>query len=364
MKVLFWVPYPTEGASNRYRVEQYLPYLRESGINFSVHPFWSSSAFWVLYKRGNYFRKTHFFLCGILSRILDLLQIFRYDVIFIHREACPMGGAFFENILNWLKKPFIFDFDDAIFLPSSSKSNSFIEKFRKPSNVAEIIRKSRYIIAGNSYLADFASRYNNCISVIPTAIDTDKYYPVGHKKSNNKVVIGWVGSVTTAEFLAMLRGVFIKLSTKFRNIEFKIIGGNFSIHGLNNVISRPWSLDGEINDLRYFDIGIMPMPDNQWTKGKCGFKAILYMSMAIPCICSPVGVNNEIITDGVNGFLADSDEEWIEKLSLLIEDPELRYKIGLEGRKTVEETYSVKKNALKFIEVIQRVYKEAYKNRL
>lgn len=359
MRVLFWVPYPTEGASNRYRVEQYLPYLQKERIAYSLHPFWSSSAYRILYKNGHYFRKICFFILGTISRIYDLLGIFRYDIVFIHREAFPVGGAIFENIISILKKPFIFDFDDAIFLPSCSYPNNFIERFKKPEKIINIIKRSKYVIAGNHYLSDFAFRYNHSVSIIPTPIDTDKYCPEDRKRGG-EIVIGWMGSVTTLEFLDIMRNTFIYLSKRFHNIRFKIVGGDFSIEGLSNIISKPWSLEEEIEDLRSFDIGIMPMPDNEWTNGKCGFKAILYMNIGIPCVCSPIGVNKEIITDGVNGFLASSEDEWINKLSLLIENPELRRRLGMAGRETVEEKYSLKVNAPKYLEIFKKVYEERY----
>jgi glycosyltransferase involved in cell wall biosynthesis len=154
----------------------------------------------------------------------------------------------------------------------------------------------------------------------------------------------------------MVANVFIRLSERFPHIKFKIVGSSFSINGLSNIISKPWSLKEEIEDLRTFDIGIMPMPDNEWTRGKCGFKAILYMSMGIPCVCSPVGVNKEIITDGINGFLADTENKWIEKLSLLIEDSDLRQRIAIAGRMTIEERYSVTVNAPSFLEIINKVF--------
>ena len=257
------------------------------------------------------------------------------------------------------KKPIIFDFDDAVFLPASSRPNNFIERFKKPDKVVNIVKRSNHIIAGNSYLSNYALQYNRSVSIIPTPIDTDNYYP-DFKIAKNEVVIGWMGSVTTIDFLNLISGVFIQLSKEFRNIKFKIVGGNFSIKEISNIVNKPWSMEEEIGDLKTFDIGIMPMPDNEWTRGKCGFKAILYMNMGIPCVCSPVGVNREIITDGVNGFLAGTNEEWIEKLSLLIENPELRRKIGIAGRKTVEEKYSVKGNAPKYLEVLRKVYEERY----
>jgi len=357
MKVLFWVPYPREGPSNRYRVEQYLSYLRNEGIGYCLRPFWNSFAFKILYKDKLYFKKLYYFVLGTLSRLCDILCIAQYDIVFIHRESYPIGGAFFETILFLLKKPFIFDFDDAIFITSTSKSNIFMGWLKNPGKIPIIIKKSSCVIAGNHYLADFALRYNQSVTIIPTTVDTDKYYPA-ERKLQDKVFIGWIGSVTTSDFLSKIKNVFIRLSDLFPGLVFKIVGADFTINGLTSIISRPWTLDRELDELRTFDIGIMPMPDNKWTRGKCGFKALLYMSMAIPCVCSPVGANSEIITDGINGLLADTDDEWIKKLSQLIKDCNLRKKIGVAARRTVQERYSLKVNAPKFLEVIKRVYRQ------
>lgn len=355
MNVLFWVPYPSDGPSNRYRIEQYLPYLEESGIGYSLRPFWSPAAFKALYKSGHNLLKFHFFILGTIRRILDLFTLFLYDVIFIHREAYPLGGAFFESIVVFLGKPMIFDFDDAIFLSFISKSNSFIERFKDFSKIKYIIGKSRYVIAGNSYLYDFASKYNPSTFLIPTAINTAQYSPDEQRLSSmdkREIVIGWIGSVTTLDFLANLRNVFKVLTERYQNLKIKVVGGKFLSDTNINIISKEWAFDEEKDDLKGFDIGIMPMPDNEWSKGKCGFKAILYMSMAIPCVSSSVGVAKEIIIDGENGFLADTEDEWIKKLSRLIEDAELRKKMGLSGRRLVEEKFSICANAPKFLELI------------
>lgn len=358
MRILFWVPYPSEGPSNRFRVEQYLPYLTKGGISYSLHSFWSRSAFKVLYKRGHRFKKVFFFIVGTLSRIFDLIQIFRFDIVFIHRESYPIGGAFFERILFYLNKRIIFDFDDAIFLTMSSRCNSFIERFKRPDKIARIIGMSSFVIAGNSYLAKFAEKHNSRTCIIPTSIDTDRYRSDTSVKNagRDRIVIGWIGSVTTSDFLVPMEGVFRGITKKFNKAEFKIVGGNASSYNLAGVTGKPWELEKEIEDLRSFDIGIMPIPDSEWAKGKCGFKAILYMSMGIPAVCSPVGVNKEIITDGKNGFFASSEGEWLKALSILIEDHELRDRLGAEGRRTVEEKYSLKANAPKFLEVIRAVY--------
>lgn len=356
MRVLFWVPYPTEGASNRYRIEQYLPYLDMEGIKYSLHPFWSISAYKILYKKGHYIRKCYYFVLGTISRVIDFVEITRYDVVFIHREAYPVGGAILETLISILNKTIVFDFDDAIFLPASSSYNIFIEKFKNPNKVRSIVKMSAHVIAGNNYLKDFARRYNKSVSVIPTSIDTDKYKPFA-KEESEVVTIAWIGSATTIGFLNILGNVFRCLSEKYANLQFKIIGGIFTVHGLSNIVSKEWDLSEEINDLQSFDIGIMPMPDNEWSWGKCGFKLILYMSIGIPCVCFSSGVNREIITDGVNGFLVNTEEQWIEKLSLLITRPDLRKRMGLSGRKIAEERYSVRANALKFLEVLRNIPK-------
>lgn len=298
-------------------------------------------------------------MLGTASRIIDLFLINRYDIVFIHREAYPIGVAFFETILSNLKKPFIFDFDDAIFLFATSHQNNFAINYKNPLKTAKIIKMSRGVIAGNSYLADFALQHNSIVWVIPTSIDTDKY----HNESNTRnkhtnVTIGWIGSVTTLGFLDSMVNVFRRLSNKFPNIQFKIVGGEFSISGLSNIISSPWSIERELDDLKTFDIGIMPMPDNEWTRGKCGFKAIIYMSMGIPCVCSAVGVNNEIITNGLNGFLANTEDEWTDSLSFLINDDKKRREIGANARMVAEEKYSVKSNVSKFLEVFKMVDKK------
>jgi glycosyltransferase involved in cell wall biosynthesis len=351
MKILFLVPYPTEGASNRIRVEQFVPYLTEAGYRCRIRPFATKRFFRILYDDRRYVEKAFWFLICTLNRMCDLVRALRYDLVFIHREAYPFGGPFFERILSFMKKKIVFDFDDAIFLPNTSRTNIYIERFKSPGKTAEIIGMSRHVIAGNGYLANFASRFNKDVVVIPSSADTDAYCPRPRTGTREGVVIGWVGSKTTVNFLNDMEDVFREISARFRNVTFKFIGARYSREGLN-VINVPWSLEGEASEIRDLDIGIMPMPDNDWTRGKCGFKIILYMACGLAIVSSPVGVNKEIIKDGKNGALAASKDEWVKKLSALIEDGDLRRRLGKEGRRTVEEYYSVKRNAPQFIKVI------------
>jgi len=356
MKVLFIVPYPEEGPSNRLRVSQFLPYLKEAGIRFKLRPFVFKMFYRILYSRGNYLKKIMFFIWSFLGRLVDIARLLRYDVVFIHREACPLGPPFFEWAARKFRKRIIFDFDDAIYLPNRSKYNNFIEWFKNPRKVPYIVKISDRVIVGNKFLADFVAGYNKNVEVIPTCVDTETYYNTDERCVPGRITIGWIGSATTVEYLHMLKEVFVKLIERYPYLRLKIIGGEFKINGLDEfIINKKWSLENEVSDLRSMDIGIMPMPDNEWTRGKCCFKALLYMSMRIPCVCSPVWLNKEIIKDGVNGFLALSDREWLDKLSFLIESEQLRKTIGLAGRRTVEEEFSVKENSSRYIKAIEKV---------
>lgn len=354
MKVLFIVPYPTEGASNRVRVEQFIPLLEASGIGCKIRPFMNRRFFSILYLPHKYAQKIFFFLICTVNRFFDLIRAWGYDVIFIHREAYPFGGPYFETALFKMKKKIIFDFDDAIFLPNTSEHNVYIERFKRPDKISKIIKMSAHVIAGNNYLQDFAVKFNKNVTVIPSSIDTEKYRPVDNK-GTGEVVIGWIGSNTTGPFLYELEDVFAGLEEKYKNLKFKIIGSVFHSSKVKNVISKAWSLAGEYDDIRSIDIGVMPSPDNMWTRGKCGFKAILCMGCGIPVVSSPVGVNTEIVKDGINGFLAKDSTEWFDKLSILIEDEKLRHDMGRKGRALVEEKYSVHTNMPILLNIIKSV---------
>ncbi len=363
MKVLFLVPYPTEGASNRVRVEQFIPYLESQGMRCAIRPFVTRRFFKVLYHPHHYLEKALFVLICTINRLLDILRAMRYDMIFVHREAYPFGGPFLEAILYRMKKPIIFDFDDAIFLPNTSEYNIYIDRFKKPDKVFKIIKMSQLVIAGNSYLKDCVIKYNSNVTIIPSSVDTEIYRPSPKAGDKTKIVIGWIGSNTTKNFLYDIEPALIKLSNRYKNLAFKIVGARFYSLKLNNIINKEWALKDELDDIRSFDIGIMPMPDNEWTRGKCAFKAILYMSCGLPVVASPTGVNVGIIEDQENGFLAKGSDEWVDRLSLLIEDEALRRRFGAKGREKIVKYYSVEANAPKLLDSLRATYHDFYKRR-
>jgi len=359
MKVIFISPYPTEGPSYRYRVEQYFPYLEKNGIKCVPRPFLSSAFYKILYKPKNIFRKCFYFSIASISRFFDFFRAFRYDIIFIHLEAYPIGPPVFEYLWAKFGKTIVYDLDDAIFLPRKKISYKIIKFLKYYKKIPTLIRLSREITVCNDYLKDYTSQFKSeeKIHVIPTSVDTKKFIPRHSYEANKQVpVIGWIGSHTTADYLDLLRSVFQTLSKKY-NFVLKIVGAGqqFEIPGVKTN-NHEWSLSRDLEDFHSLDIGVYPLPDDEWIKGKAGFKAILYMSMGIPCVCSPVGVNKEIIIDGVNSFLASTEEEWIEKLTLLITDPDLRKKLGLEGRKTIEERFSLRVSAPKLLEVLKTAH--------
>jgi glycosyltransferase involved in cell wall biosynthesis len=211
-------------------------------------------------------------------------------------------------------------------------------------------------MAGNDYLADYARQFNEKVTIVPTTIDTEKYQPKSEYEKD-KLVIGWSGSYSTAQYLDTVAGVFQDLA-KEREFIFKVIGApKYNLENVN-VNAIPWQSATEVEDLLEMDIGIMPMPDDLWSQGKCGLKALQYMALGIPTICSPIGVNQKIIQDGANGFLAADKDEWIEKLKRLMDSVELRRKLGQAGRKSVEREYSAKVIAPKVFDIFNSVVKK------
>ena len=355
MKILFIEPYPTEGPSSRYRVEQYVPYFRANGINCVVRPFISSSFYRIIYKKGFYFQKMSFFLQSSVKRFFDLFLAIRSDIIFIHLEAFPFGPPFFEWFLSKLGKKIIYDLDDAIYMGITSPANWFLKYLKCPSKINRIIKMSSHVITCNAYLADYVKQYNKNVTVIHTSVDTQKFVPVA-KDGNEDITIGWIGSHSTAHYLEELRNVFCKISSKYR-FNLKIIGaGGYKIEipGVR-IMDLDWNLQDEIPQFQSLDIGVYPLPDDDWIRGKTGFKTIQYMSAGVPCVVSNVGTNRYIVQDGVNGYLASTKEEWIEKISRLIEDADLRKRICSNGRKTAEQKFSVKVNMPLYLEIIKKV---------
>lgn len=354
MRVLAVVPsiYDTS-PGQRFRIEQWEPILAAGGVELTYAPFETDELKAVLHTGGNVLAKVGAVTKNMRLRSRELDNIADYDLVYLFREAAILGPPWFERKIAKAGVPIVFDLDDAIFVSYKSPSNGYLSYLKFPTKTAEICGMSAHIMPGNEYLRDYCSKYNQNLTIIPTTIDTDKYTVV-ERPEPETVTIGWSGSFSTVQHLDTIRDVLQELA-KTENFRLRVIGTpNYKIPGVDTEAMQ-WRSATELDDLREIDIGLMPLPDEDWSRGKCGLKALQYMALGIPTICSPVGVNSTIIKDGENGYLADGTAEWVEKLKLMLHSPELRRRIGLAGRKTVEDEYSAKVIAPKVLEIFRSV---------
>jgi glycosyltransferase involved in cell wall biosynthesis len=311
----------------------------------------------VFYSKGKYVFKFQILIKSLFIRTIDFFKAFSCSHVFIYREAFMLGTTFFERLFRLSGAKIIFDFDDAIWLNDTSQGNIDLIWLKNPNKYKKIIELSDIVFAGNNYLADYAAHYNPNVKIFPTVLNTDLYISVS-KKEKKTICIGWTGSSTTFKHFETAIPFLTEIKNRFHKLVYFKVIVNIEYRNENlDIVSTPWNINSEIEDLAEIDIGIMPLPDDDWSKGKCGFKGLQYMSLAIPTIMSPVGVNSEIIQDGVNGYLASSHEEWIDKISRLIESQDLRKNLGLAGQQTVIEKYSVSSQKEVYLEAFNSLVK-------
>jgi glycosyltransferase involved in cell wall biosynthesis len=359
MKIAFLFPYPhTTAPSQRFRFEQYLEFLPPNGFEYTLHSFLDDNTWQILYKKGHFLAKIWGILCGFGRRFGLLFQLNKVDFVFIHREATPLGLPIFEWIIaKILRKKIIFDFDDAIWLPNTSKNNRIAAFIKFHSKTASICRWAYKISAGNDYLADYARQFNSNVVVNPTTIDTEHLhnpnllpaFPSQKERGlGAEVVIGWTGTHSTIKYLAEIVPILQDLEKKY-TFKFLVISNQVPDFQLDSLVYLPWQKETEIADLRQMDFGIMPLTDDAWAKGKCGFKALQYMALAVPALVSPVGVNTQIVDDGVNGFICETAEDWREKIIFLLENRAKCLTMGQLARQKIIAKYSVLANQNNFV---------------
>lgn len=356
MKVLFFTQTNQTGASARYRVYQYLSFLERNGVECVVMPAVSQEVLAKYSNRGRTIDKIYYYSSIVLKRLKDLKYVSDFDCVFLQRDILVHLYPFLEQLIARRQKNIIFDFDDAVYLrPSSRELGLFLRFLRDKRKIERIINLSKHIIAGNNFLKNYVEKFTENLTVIPTAIDTNLYRKKDKsKEKDNKIIIGWIGSQINFIYLKNIFPVFIELSKRY-TIELKIIGAKGPrIDGVK-IEYQDWDLNTEIDDIYSFDIGIMPLANDEWSRGKSGTKLLQYMALGIPSVSSPIGVNAEIVKDGINGFLADTNDDWARKISLLIEDKMLCQEMINNARCDIEKSYSIEANAPKILEVIRKV---------
>ncbi|MBP9151215.1 MAG: glycosyltransferase family 4 protein [Flavobacteriales bacterium] len=349
-RILFFVPYPLGIApSQRFRFEQYFDILKSNGFEFDAKPYLDDKAMLFLYDKGNFIHKVWKVKLGLLKRFFQLFTLFKYDFIFIHREAAAIGPPVFEwLIIKVFRKKVIFDFDDAIWLKNTSSTNSVISFFKRYRNANDICSWAWKVSCGNDYLANHARKFNKNVVVNPTTIDTENLHNRVKEFSSEKITIGWTGTHSTIKYLDALIPILKKLEKEF-DFNFLVIADRKPDFDLKNLQFVPWNKQTEIDDLLKMDVGVMPLEDDKWANGKCGFKALQYMALGIPAMVSPVGVNTKIVDHGANGWICNTQEEWEQTLRKILEKQlELR-SFSAAARTKIEQHYSVKSNTANFL---------------
>jgi len=326
MKVAF-LTNRTDKPSFRFRITEYLPYLKKENI------------------------ETDIFLINksLIKRIKIYQKLKEFDCVFLHRCLLSFIDIY---LLKKFSAKLIFDFDDAIIYNDPNKKN--LISYKKNIRFRRTIKYADIIITGNQHLKDLVKPYDDKTWIIPTPVDTSYFMPDNKKTDKEIIIIGWLGSSSTLVYLKDIIDTLDKLYLEHKNIKLKIVADAFIESKNIPIIRKKWNKDDEVSDLQSFDIGIMPLRDDDWSKGKCGFKLIQYLSCAIPAICSPVGVNTDIIKNNYNGLLASNNEEWIKQLSILIKDSTLRMKLANNGVKTIKDRFSIKANLPALLKLIQK----------
>ena len=339
--------------SQRFRLEMYEKLLMDNGFNPITANFIDASSHSILYKKGFLVKKIWAVIQGFAHRFIGLFSLHRYDFIFIMREATPVGPPIFEWIYSKVfKKKIIYDFDDALWAVPLEKDKRWMTFFKCYWKTASICKWAYKVSAGNQYLYDFAKKYNKRVILNPTCVDTNYHITLNTIKRNNTVTIGWTGTFSTLVYLDFVVPILQKLEEKY-DISFLVIADKNPSLPLKRFKFITWNLSTEIEDLLKCDIGIMPLKEIDHSEAKCGFKIIQFLSLNIPVVASPIGVNNIITGEKLGGFLCTTEVEWFSALESLIADKSLRTKMGADGREQIEKHYSLNSNANNFISLFQ-----------
>jgi glycosyltransferase involved in cell wall biosynthesis len=349
VKVLILSRYDDKGSSSRLRLFQYIPYLEKNGFEVAVSPLLDNSYLEIIYsgKRYSIFK----IAARYIKRIRIILKSHKYDLLIIEKELFPFLPSWTEQILKLFHRPYIVDYDDATF-HNYDKHPKRIVRWLLRKKISTIMRCSAAVIAGNRYIEDYAQRSGAAkVYLLPTVIDLKKY-KTDKKEKKAEFIIGWIGSPSTTKYLKLVEHALIEASTRIP-LKLVLIGSGLLQMGPVNILRKEWSENTEAEDIQLFDVGIMPLKDDYWEQGKCGYKIIQYMACGIPVIASPVGVNKEIISHDVDGYLAGDQADWINYIEILACQHEKCVKFGEMGRKKVESFYCTQVTAPKFLDILQ-----------
>ncbi|MFL6216330.1 MAG: glycosyltransferase family 4 protein [Blastocatellia bacterium] len=354
LKVLALAPYPEEAASTRFRIAQFVPLLDELGITCELKPFIDAALFKRLYRKDRLARNALGIAWAAMKRGVDLLSVSDYDVVFVQREAALIGPPLVERAINgWFKKPLVLDLDDPLWVQYTSPVYGHVaSRLRCLDKTSELIRRAAHIVCGNTFIAEYVRDAGATATVLPTIVDTDTFSPRQNESDSEPPTIGWIGTHTTLPYLEAIAPTLEQLAAR-RRFKLKVVGGarSLNLRGVE-VEELAWSLDREVEGFRSLDIGLYPLADDEWSRGKSGFKAIQYLCCGVPFVASPVGVVRDIAIESGAALLASSNAEWLAALDRLLADAILRRSMGRAGRSFALSRYCLAAQAAQLGEIL------------
>lgn len=354
MKILFLTRYPYEGASSRYRVHQYVPHLRALGVECHVSSFMNEAIYRATFSQGYRAEKSLGAAMAVLRRLAVLLRFKRYDLIYMQRELFPFGPPVVERLMKRLGAKLIFDYDDALFIHKPSKFLKLASRLRDAEKTYAIFEIVDCVLAGNNYLRDVASPYCRDARTFHVAEDINRIKQRPPQSNDGPFVIGWLGSRSTEKYLEIVREPLAEAMNAIPNSVLRIVGGG-DFKADFPVEHWDWSLERELDALASFDLGIMPLPMEEWSLGKSGGKARTYMAAGVVPVCTAIGYNNELIEDGRTGVLVECVSDWKEALVQLAQRPDKRQAISDAARAHVERYFSVEKQAAELHQILREI---------
>lgn len=342
LRILTLAKYGTRAASTRQRLLQYQSHLENNGIDLEIRALLDDAYLERLARGEN--QPWYEIIKSYIKRMYDLTALRQFDAVWLQYEAFPYFPSFAERMVTWAGVPLVYDIDDAIFHQYDQHSSPMV-RLALGGKLVPLLRGASACLCGNAYLQRYVEPHCQDSLVVPTVVDTDVFEPPEQIRdqgsSHLPLVVGWIGSPSTWAFVEPLLPTLLPTLLRL-GLRFRVIGAGPRARNIAGVEAVEWNEDREVAEIQGMDVGIMPLPDEHWAKGKCGYKLIQYMACGVPTIASPIGVNNKIVEDGSDGFLANSPEDWVNALQRLAENPTLRLEMGQKGRKKVVANYSLR----------------------
>jgi L-malate glycosyltransferase len=359
-KMLVLCPYPVGvAAGQRLKFEQYYEDWREVGWDVTVSPYMNPKLWSVAHQPGHLWPKLLGTLKGLIRRIGDLMRLRRFDLVYCFMYVTPVGTSLFERLTRMLAKRLVFDLEDNVLIGQALKGkfpNPLLRLLKGSGKAKFLVRRADHVITSSPFLNTHCVELNEkrACTYISSSVDTDRFLPVNRYSNDARLVIGWTGTFSSSVYLDLLRPVFQELARR-RAFRLRVIGNfDYSLEGVDLEVIR-WTAEREVEDLQAIDIGVYPLPLEDWVTGKSGLKAIQYMAFGIPCVATEVGTTPMLIRDGENGLLVRTPEEWVSALERLLDDPDLRRRLGEQARQDAVDRYSLRAVARDYRRVLASV---------